>query len=90
MLTPRLIRTARALLGWDQPTLAREAGISLPTVTRIEAGADDDPPSGTAKTAAAVQAAFEGAGIIFVAADDAAGAGVRMGKAKGRTRGSSR
>jgi hypothetical protein len=43
----------------------KRAGISLPTVTGLEAGAEDDPPSGTARTAAAVQAAFETSGVEF-------------------------
>jgi transcriptional regulator with XRE-family HTH domain len=31
------MRAARALLGWDQRQLAEAAGISLPTVQRMEA-----------------------------------------------------
>lgn len=81
MLTPRLIRAARALLGWDQPTLADQAGISLPTVTRIEAGEEDEAPPGTAKTAAAVQSALERGGIEFIQ-ENGGGAGVRMRKRK--------
>ena len=37
MLTGAQIRAARALLGIDQKTLADQAGVSLPTVQRMEA-----------------------------------------------------
>ena len=37
MLTGSQLRAARALLGIDQKTLAEQAGISLPTVQRMEA-----------------------------------------------------
>ena len=37
MLTPAQLRAARALLGIDQRTLAERAGVSLPTIQRMEA-----------------------------------------------------
>lgn len=37
MITGAQLRAARALLGIDQKTLADQAGISLPTVQRMEA-----------------------------------------------------
>jgi hypothetical protein len=63
------------------PSLAEKAGISLPTGTRLEAGAEDNPPSGTARTAAAVQAAFETGGVEFIA-ENGGGPGVRLAKRK--------
>ena len=33
------LRAARTLLGWGQATLARHAGVSVPTIKRIEGGA---------------------------------------------------
>ncbi len=36
MLTGAQLRAARALLGIDQKTLADQAGVSLPTVQRME------------------------------------------------------
>ena len=36
MLTARQMKSARALLGWDQRMLADAAGLSLPTVQRME------------------------------------------------------
>ena len=40
MLTPAQLRAARALLGIDQRTLAERAGVSLPTIQRMEATSD--------------------------------------------------
>lgn len=40
MLTPAQLRAARALLGIDQRTLAQLAGVSLPTIQRMEAASD--------------------------------------------------
>lgn len=37
LLTGAQLRAARALLGIDQKTLAEQAGVSLPTVQRMEA-----------------------------------------------------
>jgi len=37
MITAAQIKAARALLGWDQARLAKEAGLSLPTIQRMEA-----------------------------------------------------
>jgi transcriptional regulator with XRE-family HTH domain len=37
MLTPAQLRAARALLGIDQRTMAQRAGVSLPTIQRMEA-----------------------------------------------------
>jgi len=40
MLTPAQLRAARALLGIDQRALAERAGVSLPTIQRMEAASD--------------------------------------------------
>jgi predicted transcriptional regulator len=37
MITSAQIRAARAMLGIDQKTLAERAGLSLPTIQRMEA-----------------------------------------------------
>jgi len=37
MITGTQMRAARALLGFDQRALARAAGLSLPTIQRMEA-----------------------------------------------------
>jgi predicted transcriptional regulator len=36
MISPAQLRAARALLGIDQRTLAEMAGVSLPTIQRME------------------------------------------------------
>jgi transcriptional regulator with XRE-family HTH domain len=38
MITGPQIRAARQLLGWSQPRLSRESGVSISTVARIEMG----------------------------------------------------
>ena len=38
MITIEQLRAARGLLGWSQSELAERAGLSLPTVKRLEAG----------------------------------------------------
>jgi transcriptional regulator with XRE-family HTH domain len=40
MLTAAQLRAARALLGIDQRTLAERAGLSVPTIQRMEASDD--------------------------------------------------
>ena len=37
MITVEQLRAARGLLGWSQSELAARAGLSLPTVKRLEA-----------------------------------------------------
>ena len=36
MITPRQIRAARGLLGWDATELSRRSGLSAKTITNIE------------------------------------------------------
>lgn len=36
MISPGQMKAARALLGWDQRKLAQAAGVSLPTIQRME------------------------------------------------------
>jgi hypothetical protein len=59
--------------------LADKAGISIPTIKRLEA-ADGD-IGGRAETGAALVAALEKAGVEFIA-ENGGGAGVRMKKRK--------
>jgi predicted transcriptional regulator len=74
-LTGRQIAAARTLLGMTQPDLARRAGVSTPTIKRMEASVG--PAVGMANNVAAVRAALENAGVIFVGGP-AEGAGVRL------------
>lgn len=72
MIVSGQIRAARAALGWTATRLAKEAGIGLRTVMRIEA--DDDIPKTTTGTLTKVQVALEAAGIEFIGTpDDAPG-----------------
>lgn len=56
------IRAARGFLDWSQGKLAEAAGISLPTIKRMESKGLEACSYGNVK---AVQQALEGAGIVF-------------------------
>ena len=79
MITSEQIRGARAMLRWSAKQLAEQAGLSWPTVQRMES--TQGVPSGLSKNLELVQRALEGAGIIFIDEDDA-GPGVRLKKRK--------
>jgi predicted transcriptional regulator len=74
----RQVKAARSLLAWSQGDLARESGISEPTVKRLES--QDGELGGRADTAAKIITALESAGVIFVE-ENGEGAGVRLRKA---------
>ena len=78
MLPAAQIRAARALLGWSQPALAKESGVSLPTIVRMESQLG--PGRSSAANVDAVRRALEKAGVLFLEADDAnaVGPGVRL------------
>lgn len=76
MLSSAQIRAARALLGWRQDDLARASGVGPATIRRIEVLIG--PIRGNVSTISKIQHAFERAGIRFIAADSAGGAGVRL------------
>lgn len=87
MITGRQIRAARALLGIDQRTLAELAGLSVPTIQRMEAS--DGTVGGTVESMTRVITAIEAAGVEIV--DDGAtsagtGRGVRLRHAGTDTR----
>ncbi|WP_434619833.1 helix-turn-helix domain-containing protein [Tabrizicola sp. M-4] len=64
------IRAARALIGISQADLAAAAGVSVPTVKRAEGqGAIAASPAAVA----AMRAALEARGIVFLAPGDVAG-----------------
>jgi transcriptional regulator with XRE-family HTH domain len=58
------IRAARALLGWSQTQLARNAGIGLATLQRIEQ--TEGVAKGNFSTILKIQKALEEAGIHFI------------------------
>lgn len=71
----RQVRAARALLGWSQDDLAREAGIGLGTLKRLEASEGE--LGGRPATVAAIVAALESGGARFDLATGS-GPGVRL------------
>ena len=64
MITAAQMRAARALLGLDQRALARMAGVSLPTIQRMEAS--DGTVRGVIGTLSKVVDALESAGIELI------------------------
>jgi len=78
MLTGAQIRAARGLLGWSQKDLSEKAVLGFATIQRAER--DSATIKGTVETVVKIQNAFEQSGIIFIAADDQHGPGVRLAK----------
>jgi predicted transcriptional regulator len=79
MMTSGQLRAARALLGIDQKTLAEQAGVSLPTIQRMEAS--DGVVRGTVETLTKVIEALALAGVELIgdnAQSDRGGRGVRF------------
>jgi transcriptional regulator with XRE-family HTH domain len=70
------LRAARGLLGWSQSELAVRAGLSLPTVKRLEGGFG---PKVSEEAQAKLQKAIEAAGIEFLD-ENGGGYGVRFRK----------
>jgi transcriptional regulator with XRE-family HTH domain len=65
MITAAQMRAGRALLGIDQQTLADLAGVSLPTIQRMEASEGN--VRGVIDTLTKVVTAFERAGVELIA-----------------------
>lgn len=85
MITSGQLRAARALLGIDQRTLAEMAGVSVPTIQRMEVS--DGQVRGVIDTLVKVVAALEGAGIEILgdnAPSQGAGRGVRLRDVRAR------
>jgi transcriptional regulator with XRE-family HTH domain len=79
MITGAQMRAARALLGIDQKTLAELAGLSVPTIQRMEASSGN--VRGVVDSLTKVVAALELAGVELIAegfASTAGGRGVRL------------
>jgi transcriptional regulator with XRE-family HTH domain len=74
VLTIEQIRAARGLLGWSQSELASRAGVSVPTVKRVEAGTG---PRVSEQARNKLREALEAAGIEFVS-QNGEGEGVRL------------
>ena len=79
MITSFQMRAARALLGIDQKTLAELAGVSLPTIQRMEASAGT--VRGVVETLTRVVDALDRAGVALIgehSRSDEGGRGVRL------------
>jgi predicted transcriptional regulator len=78
-MTPAQMRAARALLGIDQKQLAERAGVSLPTIQRMEASEGN--VRGVVETLTKVVEAFERAGVELIGENGVSsqgGRGVRL------------
>lgn len=83
MITAAQLRAARALLGIDQKTLADRAGVSLPTIQRMEAS--DGNVRGIVDTLTKVIEALNAAGVELIgenARSEGGGRGVRLRQPK--------
>ncbi len=79
MITSAQMKAARALAGIDQKTLAERAGVSLPTIQRMEASGGV--VRGVIDTLVKVIKALEESGVVLVGdgqQSDAGGRGVRL------------
>ena len=79
MITSAQVRAARALLGIDQRQLAEMAGLSLPTIQRMEAS--DGQVRGIIDTLMKVIEALDAAGVELIGDNNASagtGRGVRL------------
>jgi transcriptional regulator with XRE-family HTH domain len=76
LISVEQLRAARGLLGWSQTELAARAGLSLPTVKRVEA---QKGPRVSEEAQIKLQRALEAAGVEFID-ENGGGAGVRLRK----------
>lgn len=85
MITAAQMRAARALAGIDQKTLAERAGVSLPTIQRMEAS--DGVVRGVVDTLVKVIHALEVSGVELIADSQTSvegGRGVRLRQPSGQ------
>ncbi len=75
MITAAQLRASRALLGIDQKTLADKAGLSVPTIQRMEAS--DGVIRGNVNSLTKLIAALDGLGIVLINGGDASASGGR-------------
>jgi len=79
MISAGQLRAARALLGIDQKALAELAGLSVPTIQRMEAS--EDVIRGNVDSLMKLIAALDASGIVLLgegATSDGGGRGVRL------------
>ena len=78
MLTPRLLRAARVLVGWSRPQLGKASQTSADTITDFEARGSNPKLA----TVMAWRRALEREGIVFLDEDDTHGPGIRLKKTR--------
>jgi len=81
MISATQMKAARALLNWDQRQLAEAAGVSLPTVQRMESS--DGNVRGNVDTLVKVVEALRLAGIELIGEGDSSTGGGRGARLKG-------
>jgi len=64
VITSDQVRAARAMLRWEQKLLAKQSGVSLATIKRIEARTGE--VTANKPTVDAIVRAFTSAGLVFV------------------------
>jgi len=75
MLIVSMIRAARGVLGWSQPTLAKRSGVSLIALARLESNA----VSPRLSTVSRLKAAIEEAGIQVIEGQPSGGFTLQVG-----------
>ena len=86
MITSGQLRAARALLNMDRRTLAEQAGLSLPTIQRMESA--EDVVGGNVESLVKVVNALQQAGIELIGeggVSQGRGRGVRLAQVKKQT-----
>ena len=83
MITSAQMRAARALAGLDQRRLAEAAGVSLPTIQRMEAS--DGQVRGNVDTLVKVVEALQRAGVELIAEGEVSAEGGRGVRLKARS-----
>lgn len=78
MIKPAQLRAARALLGLSQAEVAEAAGLSIPTIKRLESGKG---PGVTDEARGRLSVALEQHGAIFQP-ENGEGPGVRLRKGR--------
>jgi transcriptional regulator with XRE-family HTH domain len=76
VITIEQLRAARGLLGWSQSELAKRAGLSLPTVKRVESRTG---PRVSDEARNRIKQALEKGGAQFIK-ENGGGPGVRLQK----------
>jgi transcriptional regulator with XRE-family HTH domain len=82
LVTVEQLRGARALLGWSQTELAERAGMSLPTIKRVESGRG---PRVSFEARMKLRKALELGGVEFID-ENGGGPGVRLRARSGQSK----